>query len=199
MRSDWLVLPINTHKQAYHAKYHPRCGRPENPAQSAGRRPHEPCRSGRQGRPVAVALSAARAHSGKVRRHHALCRGARSARRRPAGECVHFGEAGKAEGRSARQVCQDHRALAGGSGMLLDDRAARLLAARGGAGSRRLRALPQDETDAARRHCLDRVEFRAGAGEVYERLAGGVLSSSWLPAWPARRARFCRPVACRQA
>src|SRR5262249_12286145 len=59
-----------------------------------------------------------------------------------------------------------------------DDRATRLLAARRGAGPRRVRAVPQAEAHAARGRGVDRVELRAGAGEVHQRAAGGVIFQS---------------------
>src|SRR5262249_37716449 len=62
--------------------------------------------------------------------------------------------------------------------VLPDDRPARLLAARGGARPRRVRAVPQAEAHKARRGGVDRVEFRAGASEVHECAAGGVIAQS---------------------
>src|SRR5262249_2973950 len=66
------------------------------------------------------------------------------------------------------------RALARGARVLPDDWAARLLAARRGAGPRGVRAVSQAEAHKARRRGVDRVELRAGAGEVHQRAAGRV-------------------------
>ena len=88
---------------------------------------------------------------------------------------LHLDQTGAAEGRGSQSLCESDLEMGRGAGVLLDDRQPRLSLARRRRGPVVLRGVPEEQTDASRRHRLDRVELCAEPGKVLDRAAGVAL------------------------
>src|SRR4249919_2867366 len=171
-RQYWDKIPLLVPSDRVHSNACPRRHRPQNPQPAAIRQPHDHAGARRQGWPFRVALSPPGEIAGRARRDHPLHRDRRPEIARAACQRLHLDQAGAAEGGRPHPFCQGDFEMGRGAGMLFDDRQPRLSPARRRRRSVVLRGVPEEQTDPARRHRLDRVELCPEPGEIFDRAAG---------------------------
>ncbi|KAF1855014.1 hypothetical protein Lal_00044994 [Lupinus albus] len=171
--------------------------RPQNPRGAPARRPHHRPGSRGTGRSVILTDPAADQAPRRCGHPEGLCRFGGSGAGRAADLGLRFGEARTPARGRIGPLRAGRLALAGGGGMLPDDRATRLPRAGRGARSCRLRTVPEGQAHPPRRRRLDRIElcpwptangfatrpaigpigFRVadGAGHILRRISAGAL------------------------